>query len=123
MFAIVAEQFMHEIGGAVDDLRNFVELRAAIDKAAEANAAGDAIECPPTCRFQSRDQIERANPRRFLAVGKIIINPDAADIADLAIPLADLSGKENKISDAPERHKIGNRYWNTGQFDRECRQP
>ena len=38
MRAVGAEQFVHEIGRAVDDLRDFVELRTAIDEAAEAYA-------------------------------------------------------------------------------------
>jgi hypothetical protein len=49
--AIAAEQLMNEIGSAIDDLRYFVEMRTAIDKAAEANAGGDAIEGSPTGRF------------------------------------------------------------------------
>ena len=96
---------------------------AAIDEAAEANATDNAIECSPAGRLQSRDQIECTDPCCFLAVGEIVINPDAADVSDLAIPFADLSGKENEIPDATERDEIGDRNRDTRQFDRECRKP
>ena len=51
--AVAAEQLMDEIGSAIDDLRYFVEMRTAIDKAAEANAAGDAIEGSPQAAFNA----------------------------------------------------------------------
>ena len=71
---------------------------------------GHAVEGSPACRLQGRDQVERADARGLLCLGQVVFHADAADIADHAVPFADLAGEKNQTSVAFERNKIRHRH-------------
>ena len=70
---------MHQVRRAVDDLRHMREVGRAIDEAADAQAAVDAVERAAAGFAQRGEQVERADPRRRLAVFEVVLDADLAD--------------------------------------------
>ena len=87
----VAEHLDHQIGSAVDDLRHVGELGRAVDEAAQLHDAAHPVEIAAAGDAQMGNDVERAQPRRVAAVGDGDAGAELADMAALAVPLADLA--------------------------------
>src|SRR6202035_3035318 len=105
MDAALAEQVADEIGCAVNDLRHAVVVGRAVDEAAEAHAADDAVERPVAGFAQRSEEIERADAGRLDAGRKVVVDTDLAVIREGAVPFADLAGQENSVAVATEGHE------------------
>src|SRR5690348_15248365 len=119
MAAEITENVDHQIGGAIDDLRLLREIRGAVDEATEPDATQEAIEIPVERAFGDGEQVEAAEPRRFLALLERDLLAELPEESPLAIPLADLARDEEKIAAAHERHVVRERRRRLRQLDPE----
>src|SRR6185312_15288442 len=92
----IAEHLDHQVGGAVDDLRLLGEARHGVDEAAEPDDTQDAVEIAVERASRLGEEVQAAEPRRRLAVLEAHLGAELADIAPLAVPLADLAGDEKQ---------------------------
>lgn len=68
MFAAFAERIDHQVGCAVDDGGHLIEIRRAIDEAAEFDAADDPVLIPADSGERLGQNIQRAGTGGILAV-------------------------------------------------------
>jgi hypothetical protein len=113
----IAQHLDHQIRAAIDDACLLGEVRQRVDEAAELDAAQDAVEVAIERRLRLRQDVEAAEPRRRDPVLDADGAAELADIALLALPLADLAGDEELAAAAHERHVIGERRPRLGQRD------
>src|SRR5712691_12783817 len=123
MAAAIAKHCDHQVGGAVDHLRHVGELRGAVDKPADSQAAAHAVEIAAAGDPQMRQDVERAEPRCLPPVGDADSGAELPDKAKLAIPLADLTRDEDEIAGNRERNVIRHRRCRLRQFDAELVEP
>ncbi len=98
MGAGFAEHLDHQVGGAVDGLRDLDEIGCDVDVAAQAHDLGDAVEIAVEGGAGVGEDVERRQPRGGLRVLEIELAADLADIADLAVPARQLPGYEQEAA-------------------------
>ena len=98
MAADVAENFNHQVGGAINNLRLLPEVRYTIDKAGEAHASNHAVKIAIQGRSNLGKNIESAQARRLLALLDCHIGTQFAGIDILAIEIGNLSGDEYQLA-------------------------
>ncbi len=117
MAGLLAEHLDHEVGGAVHHLRAVEEVRRAIDEAAEADDADDAVEIADR-RLDLRDDVEAALRAALLA---FLDRDPAAELAghQAVGPQRDLPRDGQQRTAAHVRHVIGDGRDGLGQDDAE----
>jgi hypothetical protein len=122
MAPLVAQHVDHEIGGAVNDLGIVGEIRSRIDEPVEAQQLHDAVEIAQG-GLGLRQDIERTEPCRFLALSQINARAKLACDSYLAVTQGQLSGDEQQIAEMKERYVVGDWRRELGQRDVQRPQP
>jgi hypothetical protein len=112
-----AEQRKHQIGRAVDDFRDVRIVGLCQDETAEPVTADHTIQISIERKAERRQEVERAKFCGFLTGGEIMHLADPAGIANHAIPLANLAGKEHKRSRAGKGFERSTRLRHWRQFE------
>src|SRR5205814_7033378 len=107
--AFVAENFDHQVGSAIHDLRSINEIRIRVDKAAEPHDPHDLVEVAKR-KFDLCQEVDGTGAGRLLAV---FDRHGAAEFAfgdELAVGAkADLARYDQERSAADKTHIIGDR--------------
>jgi hypothetical protein len=122
MLAVLAEDVEHQLGSTVDDERNSSEVRMAIDEAAKPDAVVDDVEVGIAGLMKRGKQIEAADARGRPAGFHVVLDAELADEADLAVPFADLAGKEDHIAGTAPGPKSGDRRRHLRKLDAKLAQ-
>jgi hypothetical protein len=115
VLATVAEDFGEQFGGAVGDEMLLVERRGAVHQHEQLDDAPDRIEVAGRC-FKSSQQIDGDPARGLFAVRRGEIRAELPG-PGLAILLRDMTGDEDQIPAAQERHKGCDRGRNARERD------